>query len=236
MDRIAHKEPLFELINLPSRLVIDKVYANSFHSLRAFQIKNLTNTQLLIKLKSNISSQLQFTSSNQNLTTDLIDLYQSNVPYIVSNTVDSALVNNGFANGLGGIQFCQVVNSIDKLLEEVILGSLEIRTIILLFQPDLRKKRPKEIIDNGLSFVDFENEKYEFQDVNGIMFFFAYLADDRTSAGLECTPLPIQPATLVRNVSIYQDMLPLESPSTNLPDFQVLILIAFIFSSIQTYE
>ncbi|KAG9297531.1 hypothetical protein G9A89_001471 [Geosiphon pyriformis] len=58
--------PLFELLNIPSRLVLDKIYLNGLHSLRRFEIRNVSSHKILVKLRSNLGSQVAFQLTNEN--------------------------------------------------------------------------------------------------------------------------------------------------------------------------
>src|SRR5438270_13004255 len=62
-----HVQPLFELMNIPSRLVLEKVYLNGLHALRRFEIRNLSKSTILVKLRSNLGSQIAFQLKNENL-------------------------------------------------------------------------------------------------------------------------------------------------------------------------
>ncbi|RHZ71084.1 hypothetical protein Glove_262g53 [Diversispora epigaea] len=59
--------PLFELADVPSRLVLEKVYLNGLHALRRFEIRNISQNTILVKLRSNLGSQIAFQLSNENL-------------------------------------------------------------------------------------------------------------------------------------------------------------------------
>ncbi|CAG8447699.1 8569_t:CDS:10 [Diversispora eburnea] len=59
--------PLFELVDVPSRLMLEKVYLNGLHALRRFEIRNISQQTILVKLRSNLGSQIAFQLSNENL-------------------------------------------------------------------------------------------------------------------------------------------------------------------------
>ncbi|TPX41332.1 hypothetical protein SeLEV6574_g06148 [Synchytrium endobioticum] len=61
------KVPLFDLVNLPARLIIDNVYLNGLHALRRFQIRNICTLPIVVKLRSSLGSQLAFQLTNENL-------------------------------------------------------------------------------------------------------------------------------------------------------------------------
>jgi hypothetical protein len=62
--------PLFQLINFPSRLVLENVYLNGLHSLRRFGIKNTSPTDIVVKMRSSLGSQISFQLTNENLPFD----------------------------------------------------------------------------------------------------------------------------------------------------------------------
>ncbi|CAG8445677.1 3690_t:CDS:10 [Ambispora leptoticha] len=66
LQNSSHK-PLFELINIHNRLVLDNVYLNGLHSLRRFEIRNISSHRILVKLRSNLGSQIAFQLTNENL-------------------------------------------------------------------------------------------------------------------------------------------------------------------------
>ncbi|CAG8447057.1 5601_t:CDS:2 [Ambispora gerdemannii] len=66
LQNSSHK-PLFELVNIPNRLVLDNVYLNGLHSLRSFEIRNISPNRILVKLRSNLGSQIAFQLTNENL-------------------------------------------------------------------------------------------------------------------------------------------------------------------------
>ena len=62
--------PLFQLVNFPSRLVLENVYLNGLHSLRRFGIKNTSPTDIVVKMRSSLGSQISFQLTNENLPFD----------------------------------------------------------------------------------------------------------------------------------------------------------------------
>ncbi|CAG8474285.1 10773_t:CDS:2 [Acaulospora colombiana] len=59
--------PLFEVVNIPNRLVLEKVYLNGLHALRRFEIRNISQNTILVKLRSNLGSQIAYQLTNENL-------------------------------------------------------------------------------------------------------------------------------------------------------------------------
>lgn len=62
--------PLFQLVNFPSRLVLENVYLNGLHSLRRFGIKNTSATDIIVKMRSSLGAQISFQLTNENLPFD----------------------------------------------------------------------------------------------------------------------------------------------------------------------
>ncbi|KAI9361647.1 hypothetical protein DFJ73DRAFT_956941 [Zopfochytrium polystomum] len=60
-------QPLFELLHISNRITFENVYLNGIHALRRLEISNLCAFDLLIKLRSNLGSQIAFQLSNENL-------------------------------------------------------------------------------------------------------------------------------------------------------------------------
>ncbi|CAG8691919.1 253_t:CDS:1, partial [Cetraspora pellucida] len=228
--------PLFELMNMPSRLMLEKVYLNGLHALRHFEIRNITQNTILIKLRSNLGSQVAFQLTNENLpelrpcspipkeindSSNSPSLYISPVPEndillgtkpgdpltnITTNTVAAAAAG-AFGDNVNGHQFNQLFNYVNHIDEVEIAPGCSQR-VILAFLPDHRHKSrrsaanssstPSSVDDiNGVSINTMnsnqvedprananlftpsleENETFDFFEVNGLLFFFAYLVD-----------------------------------------------------------
>ncbi|KAI8808501.1 hypothetical protein BJ742DRAFT_709657 [Cladochytrium replicatum] len=60
--------PLFELMDVGSKFVMENVYLNGLHALRRFEIRNICDSPVLIKLRSNLGHQIAFQLTNENLT------------------------------------------------------------------------------------------------------------------------------------------------------------------------
>ncbi|KAJ3416131.1 hypothetical protein HDV05_003100 [Chytridiales sp. JEL 0842] len=61
------QQQLFELVNIGSRLVLDNVVLNGLHALRRLELRNTSDQEILIKLRSNLGSQIAFQLTNENL-------------------------------------------------------------------------------------------------------------------------------------------------------------------------
>ncbi|KAL7750535.1 hypothetical protein RI367_003871 [Sorochytrium milnesiophthora] len=57
---------LFE-VSLPQKLTLDNVYMNGLHALRRFEIRNVCDEPIRVKLRSNLGSQIAYQLSNENL-------------------------------------------------------------------------------------------------------------------------------------------------------------------------
>ncbi|KAI9206366.1 uncharacterized protein BJ171DRAFT_29085 [Polychytrium aggregatum] len=60
-------QSLFEIVQIPHKIVFENVYMNGLHSLRRIEIRNTTPCPLIIKLRSNMGSQIAFQLTNENL-------------------------------------------------------------------------------------------------------------------------------------------------------------------------
>ncbi|KAJ3156718.1 hypothetical protein HDU86_003942 [Geranomyces michiganensis] len=58
---------LLELVHLSNKLVLDSVYLNGLHALRRFELRNVSQFHLTVKLRSNLGSQIAFQLTNENL-------------------------------------------------------------------------------------------------------------------------------------------------------------------------
>ncbi|KAJ3051196.1 hypothetical protein HK097_007843, partial [Rhizophlyctis rosea] len=62
-----NQNPLFELVGIGSKLVLDGVYLNGLHALRRFELRNTSSSPIIIKLRSNLGEQIAFQLTNENL-------------------------------------------------------------------------------------------------------------------------------------------------------------------------
>ncbi|KAL5032177.1 hypothetical protein BDV3_000767 [Batrachochytrium dendrobatidis] len=63
----AIKQPLIEVVGIGNKLVLDNVYLNSLHALRRLEIRNISSTPVIVKMRSNLGSQIAFQLTNENL-------------------------------------------------------------------------------------------------------------------------------------------------------------------------
>ena len=220
------------LMNIPSRLVLEKVYLNGLHALRRFEIRNVSQSTILVKLRSNLGSQIAFQLKNENLSdidSQKADLLTSselsstsiseedhsalfivsldNSLNIATNTVAAAA--GAFGDNVNGHEFNQLFNYVDHI-DEVIIPSGSSQKIILVFLPDTHHKSRRSEEDQnfpstndiiGLSSTGIpnsadetrintnvftqsseEDETHDFFEVNGLLFFFAYIIDKQQDA------------------------------------------------------
>ncbi|KAF9147784.1 hypothetical protein BG015_010515, partial [Linnemannia schmuckeri] len=124
--------PLFQLVNFPSRLVLENVYLNGLHSLRRFGIKNTSQTDIVVKMRSSLGPQISFQLTNENLPFDP-DTTGSPLQVISTNTAAAAEV------GSTGLQFNQLFNHVN-LIDEVTVAAGETEYVILGFLPEPKGK------------------------------------------------------------------------------------------------
>ncbi|GES89175.1 hypothetical protein GLOIN_2v1769365 [Rhizophagus clarus] len=217
--------PLFEL-NIPGRLTLEKVYLNGLHALRRFEIRNISQSTILVKLRSNLGSQIAFQLKNENLPdidsqkADLLTSSELNLEEdqsalfnvsldnslinITTNTVAAAAVG-AFSDNVNGHEFNQLFNSVNHI-DEVIIPQGSSQKVILVFLPDSHHKSRRSEDDQnipsstndiiGISGTGIsdesdetrinnniftqssdEDETHDFFEVNGLLFFFAYIID-----------------------------------------------------------
>ncbi|RIA92609.1 hypothetical protein C1645_820444 [Glomus cerebriforme] len=167
--------PLFELVNIPSRLVLEKVYLNGLHALRRFEIRNISQSTILVKLRSNLGSQIAFQLKNENLPdidsqkADLLltsselnstSISEEDNSTLFNVSLDSSLINiatntvaaaaaGAFSDNMNGHEFNQLFNYVNHI-EEVIIPQGCSQKIILVFLPDVHHKNRRSEEDQGL--------------------------------------------------------------------------------------
>ncbi|KAF9912253.1 hypothetical protein EC991_000144 [Linnemannia zychae] len=124
--------PLFQLVNFPSRLVLENVYLNGLHSLRRFGIKNTSQTDIVVKMRSSLGQQISFQLTNENLPFDP-DTTGASLQVISTNTAAAAEA------GSTGLQFNQLFNHVN-LIDEVTVPAGETEYVILGFLPEPKGK------------------------------------------------------------------------------------------------
>ncbi|ORZ29119.1 hypothetical protein BCR41DRAFT_382971 [Lobosporangium transversale] len=144
--------PLFTLINLPNRLVFDNVYLNGLHSLYRFGIKNISQSDIVVKMRSSLGSQISFQLTNENLPFDP-DTIDSTLQTISTNTAAAAEAGSLTATGH---QFNQLFNHVN-LIDEVAIAAGETEYIILGFLPDPRGGNRRGKWDSNSISLDTAN-------------------------------------------------------------------------------
>lgn len=66
METTAKGEAWLQIVNL-NKLVFDNVYLNQIHALKRFELKNTSQFPLMVKLRSNLQTQISFQLRNENL-------------------------------------------------------------------------------------------------------------------------------------------------------------------------
>ncbi|KAH7052805.1 hypothetical protein BKA57DRAFT_391544, partial [Linnemannia elongata] len=172
---------LFQLVNFPSRLVLENVYLNGLHSLRRFGIKNTSQTDIVVKMRSSLGPQISFQLTNENLPFD---------PVISTNTAAAAEA------GSTGLQFNQLFNHVN-LIDEVTVAAGETEYVILGFLPEPKGKnrRGTNIDTEEFDSNDQHTDSFDAFEVNGLVFFFAYkiIKANAGSKALGNTPTQLHP-------------------------------------------
>ncbi|KAF9103246.1 hypothetical protein BGX29_003628 [Mortierella sp. GBA35] len=141
--------PLFQLVNFPSRLVLENVYLNGLHSLRRFGIKNTSQTDIVVKMRSSLGPQVSFQLTNENLPFDP-DSTGNPLQVISTNTAAAAEA------GSTGLQFNQLFNHVN-LIDEVSVAAGETEYVILGFLPDPKGKSRRGKWDSTPTAADATN-------------------------------------------------------------------------------
>ncbi|KAG0364530.1 hypothetical protein BGZ54_007414, partial [Gamsiella multidivaricata] len=144
--------PLFQLVNFPSRLVLDNVYLNGLHSLRRFGIKNTSQCDIVVKMRSSLGTQISFQLTNENLPFDP-DAHVGTLQTISTNTAAAAEAGSLTATGH---QFNQLFNHVN-LIDEVTVPAGETEYVILGFLPDPRGRNRRGKWDSTSTGVDITN-------------------------------------------------------------------------------
>ncbi|KAF9189592.1 hypothetical protein BGZ50_000692 [Haplosporangium sp. Z 11] len=154
--------PLFQLVNFPSRLVLDNVYLNGLHSLRRFGIKNTSQTDIIVKMRSSLGSQISFQLTNENLPFDP-EVNGGILQTISTNTAAAAEAGSLTATGH---QFNQLFNLVG-LIDEVTVKSGETEYVILGFLPDPRGWSRRGKWDSGSNGTDVINANASHGSAHG---------------------------------------------------------------------
>ncbi|KAG0014000.1 hypothetical protein BGZ81_000714, partial [Podila clonocystis] len=141
---------LFQLVNFPSRLVLDNVYLNGLHSLRRFGIKNTSQTDIIVKMRSSLGPQISFQLTNENLP---FDPDAGGLQTVSTNTAAAAEAGSLTASGH---QFNQLFNHVN-LIDEVTVAAGETEYVILGFLPDPRGKTRRGKWESNLAGMDITN-------------------------------------------------------------------------------
>ncbi|KAI8596919.1 hypothetical protein EDD21DRAFT_311538, partial [Dissophora ornata] len=181
---LSTSTPLFQLINFPSRLVLDNVYLNGLHSLRRFGIKNTSQSDIVVKMRSSLGSQISFQLTNENL------------PMLQTISTNTAAAAEAGSLAATGHQFNQLFNLVN-LIDEIAVPAGRTEYVILGFLPDPRGAKRRGKWDSNTTGMDLMNtnsgngstdqqtDNFDSFEVNGLVFFFAYktAASHETSTG-----------------------------------------------------
>ncbi|KAF9997812.1 hypothetical protein BGZ79_008488 [Entomortierella chlamydospora] len=140
---------MVNLINFPSRLVLDNVYLNGLHSLRRFGIKNTSHSDILVKMRSSLGAQISFQLTNENLPFDP-DMNGGPLQTISTNTAAAAEAGSLTATGH---QFNQLFNHVN-LIDEVTVAAGETEYVILGFLPEARGRSRRGKWDSTSASLD----------------------------------------------------------------------------------
>ncbi|KAJ3219397.1 hypothetical protein HK099_004728, partial [Clydaea vesicula] len=144
---------MFE-ISLPNKLILENVYCNNIHALYRFEIRNVTESIINVKLRSNLGSQVAWQLENENLpslkktTSEDSNLFsstsksQQSTPSDANTPVEydqSIIQTSNLVTSLNH-RFNELFNQLNHV-EEVEIKPKEIRQVILAFLPSDKKKK-----------------------------------------------------------------------------------------------
>ncbi|KAJ3214313.1 hypothetical protein HDU67_001804 [Dinochytrium kinnereticum] len=224
MEEKTLTEPLFDLVQVNGKIYFDNVYLNGLHALRSLELRNISEHELIIKLRSNLGEQIAFQLTNENLPErffaystrksdgelkdstrpglDMASLEKrlasnSQSPWatptnsppgspipadMVTNTVFSAAVGFYGSDGAAshGHQFNQLFNYVNHI-DELALKPGQTQKIVVAFLPDGRERGRRffgnsknELEEFKLDASGDDDELFDFFEINGLLFFFAY--------------------------------------------------------------
>ncbi|KAF9200015.1 hypothetical protein BGZ49_009783, partial [Haplosporangium sp. Z 27] len=128
------------------------VYLNNLHSLRRFGIKNTSQSDILVKMRSSLGAQISFQLTNENLPFDP-DTNETPLQTISTNTAAAAEAGSLTATGH---QFNQLFNLVN-LIDEVTIAAGETEYVILGFLPDARGRNRRAKWDSTSTGLDITN-------------------------------------------------------------------------------
>lgn len=168
------------MIEVRNKIILDQVYYNGLHSLTRFEIRNVSEHTLIVKLRSNVlvinqlNNQIAFQKTNENLP-DILDNYptssaESSMSSIfekeqplTTNTVDAAMIMGN------NYQFNQLFNFVNHI-DQIELEPWQSQKIIIAF---LAEKEALQLNQSNLD-QDSNAETHDFFEVNGVLFFICF--------------------------------------------------------------
>ncbi|CAJ0650018.1 4891_t:CDS:10 [Entrophospora sp. SA101] len=187
----------FRTSEQPVRFVLENVYLNELHALRRFEISNISQYTILVKLRSNLGSQIAFQLSNENLpdldsrdacSPDLpTSLSENPLTNITTNTVAAAAFG-AFCDNVNGYKFNQLFNYVNHI-DEVEIPPSSSQKVILAFLPEpLYKAQRSEMnhsselqsTDNVTGPTTSDNNQDDTEETTGDSNIFATSTEDET--------------------------------------------------------
>ncbi|ORX81620.1 hypothetical protein K493DRAFT_389168, partial [Basidiobolus meristosporus CBS 931.73] len=161
--------PLFELVRLPNRLMFENVYLNGLHTLRRFAIKNISDNTIVVKLRSNLGSQVAFQLKNENFPDLEYTDAQADSPPLTELPLD--FISNS-SNFLGQYcpQFNEVFNYVDYV-SELTLSPEQSQEVVLVFLPEEKALRRNSLV---FPLSSEDDQTFDFNEVQGHLFFIGH--------------------------------------------------------------
>lgn len=199
--------PIFELVGIHNRITLDNVYFNGMHALRHIRLRNLCDKYVTVKMRSNLRHQIVFQLFNENFPSSVDNDSAEDDDY-VTNTVAAAIASrlNKSTDEPSNTHFNQLFNYVNHV-DQIELEPFQTRHIVLGLLPNPTGNRAatgrmeesdSENVNDEKDIVEDdskpkgenrfqprydpgkEEDTYNTFEVNGMLFFFAYMHDRPT--------------------------------------------------------
>lgn len=169
---------LIRLVDLP-RMVFDPVHLNGLHALQRFEIQNITAFPVLVKLRSNLGSQLAFQLTNENLPNPHVNTAADISMNSSSSSFDASLQNSSsslFDHSASvdslvpppTFQFNQLFNYVNHI-DQVVIPAEQSVWLIAAFLPEVKSNSiPGE--DAVKSHFDSRFDSASSEELNDFFF------------------------------------------------------------------
>ncbi|KAI8840409.1 hypothetical protein BJ741DRAFT_706290 [Chytriomyces cf. hyalinus JEL632] len=187
----------------PSVITLDAVYLNGLHALRWIHVRNPSIHRVSVRIKSNLGAQIAFQLSNENLRPPLFS------PFCQTLSPDASTEQTlDHSEGTHHHQFNQLFNYVNYI-DSIDLDPGQVTRLVLAFLPDDHSlangaSSPDHIISpesrsnrdpsddhtppqHHLNPIETGQELHDFYEINGLIFFFAFIKPPTASLSLSPT-------------------------------------------------